>query len=63
MKKFICFGETEDYQEQWLLIDAKDKNEAMEIAFRSSDLAEIQACTELTPNDESGISHTFICID
>jgi hypothetical protein len=63
VKRYILFGQTEEKQELWLMIDAESEEHAREIAIRDSDLIKIEGFGEVTPNEEAGISHKFVVID
>ncbi|MBC1943606.1 hypothetical protein HB825_15195 [Listeria booriae] len=60
MKKYIAIINTIDEEEGWLLIDAFSLEEARHIAKADIKTEDLLAINEVTVNDESGVSHSFI---
>ncbi|WP_088838889.1 hypothetical protein [Listeria sp. ILCC792] len=69
MKKFIAITETDmgdnfheiDYlNESWLLINAENEAEAIEIALENKQVLRVKAIDEVNVSDEKGVTHHFI---
>ncbi|MBC2149697.1 hypothetical protein [Listeria booriae] len=60
MKKYLAITNTIDDEEGWLLIDAFSLEEARHIAKADSKTEDLLAINEVSVNDESGVSHSFV---
>lgn len=63
MRKFIAITEDFDGEDIWMLIDAENKDMAIEIASSEDYIKKVVVCKELEANSESGISHKFTVIE
>ncbi|MBC2164682.1 hypothetical protein [Listeria booriae] len=60
MKKYLAITNTIDADEGWLLIDAYTLEEARHIAKADYKTEDLLAINEVSVNDESGVSHSFV---